>query len=358
MAHTKTAAGPSGLEVASSLAMAMGADPLAVDAMATACAAVARNVAQELLGQQGKGRSASELLAEGLRRAMLSMEEQVAQQLEDMGLKGSTTAATGEKPVRLPPQTAEEAECRQQGSAVYASPETPPGVSAGANEVAEQALEFSMSHVSDPTHIEVPMPGMVPMPSTGGTSTVAPLSLAEALGLPRGHGAGRAAHSSPEPAYVQPRASAPQVTQKRMFSGSAIREEEDEEVSRFTIRVADGAELGLLLDPSSMASRSGLRVDGVKPGSALEAWNRQCGSSGAPEKVLLRGDRIVRVNSATSAGEMLRECQSCRLLRLSVVHSQGSQGSTGNQEHSPQALWSLPGMPIAVTPQSRIFQLL
>ncbi|CAJ1421937.1 unnamed protein product [Effrenium voratum] len=66
----------------------------------------------------------------------------------------------------------------------------------------------------------------------------------------------------------------------------------------FTLRKADGAELGL--NVSHSADDRVLCVEGIREGGAVEAWNRQCGA-GTPfaEKTVLPGDRILSVNKVS-----------------------------------------------------------
>lgn len=89
-----------------------------------------------------------------------------------------------------------------------------------------------------------------------------------------------------------------------------------------TLCKADGCGVGLSI--SATDNQGVLHVEGIIPGGAAEAWNRQCGSSGAAEKVLLPGDCIVDVNGVTgSPEEMKLECENKKLLRLTVVRSDG-----------------------------------
>jgi len=155
---------------------------------------------------------------------------------------------------------------------------------------------------------------------TSTTSTAsAPLSLADALGL------GLATQAAPlsvsTTASVKPQSPA-------VSSTSPIVEQDDDIdafVFGFTIRVAGGTDLGLStsvpLDAVSGKPVLYLRIDRVLPGGAVEAWNRQCGSSGAPEKVLLAGDKIIRVNNTEDARAMLAEFKTCRLLRMLIVRT-------------------------------------
>mmetsp|Transcript_107592 Transcript_107592/g.335491 ORF Transcript_107592/g.335491 Transcript_107592/m.335491 type:complete len:394 (-) Transcript_107592:94-1275(-) len=138
----------------------------------------------------------------------------------------------------------------------------------------------------------------------------AKVSLADVLGI-----CDPAAPSSETPSTA--RSAAGSESSTAWSSGS---DEVDAFVFGLTLRLADGAELGLT---TSQAGRDRhLRIEGVLPGGAAEAWNRQCGSSGAAEKVLLPGDKIVSVNDvAADPQAMLVECGSRRLLRFQIVRT-------------------------------------
>lgn len=225
------------------------------------------------------------------------------------------------------------------------------GTSAGQNQFSSKPSFSAPSARATPNHhpAEHPSPGM-----TGTGASVAPLSLADALGL---------GGEQPSPVvppnisssweHVQamrvptPRASIdrppipstgaaswldditmPPTSSAGSDCGAATLAEESDEVDAFifafTLRVAGGAELGLDLSPSGSASGQFapfLRVNRVLSSGAVEAWNRQCGSSGAPEKVLRIGDKLVRVNKAHDAEAMLHECATARMLRLLVVRT-------------------------------------
>jgi len=155
---------------------------------------------------------------------------------------------------------------------------------------------------------------------TGTTSNgSAALSLADALGLDLATQA--APPTAPAIASVKPQSPA-------VSSTSPIVEHDDDIdafVFGFTIRVAGGTDLGLStsvpLDTVSGKPVLYLRIDNVLPGGAVEAWNRQCGSSGAPEKVLLAGDKIIRVNHTEDTRGMLAEFETRRLLRMLIVRT-------------------------------------
>eukprot|EP00933_Yihiella_yeosuensis_P071176 TRINITY_DN79378_c0_g1_i1.p1 TRINITY_DN79378_c0_g1~~TRINITY_DN79378_c0_g1_i1.p1 ORF type:complete len:460 (+),score=133.26 TRINITY_DN79378_c0_g1_i1:68-1447(+) len=86
----------------------------------------------------------------------------------------------------------------------------------------------------------------------------------------------------------------------------------------FTLRKADGAELGL--NVSHHEDDKVLRVEGVRPDGAVEAWNRQCHGSPFAEKAVLSGDRIICVNSVYyDPVKMLEECKDKQLLKLTIV---------------------------------------
>jgi len=84
----------------------------------------------------------------------------------------------------------------------------------------------------------------------------------------------------------------------------------------FTIRKADDCALGLDLSPNDTDRY--LEVTAVKPGGAMQAWNKQCVGGPAAGKAVMPGDRIVKVNSATTPNEMLQECREQKLLKFMV----------------------------------------
>lgn len=90
----------------------------------------------------------------------------------------------------------------------------------------------------------------------------------------------------------------------------------------FTLRKADGADLGL--NVSHHENESTLRVEGVRPDGAVEAWNRQCAGTPAQEKAVMVGDKIISVNSISGdPKKMLEECRDKLLLKLTVVRGEG-----------------------------------
>lgn len=107
----------------------------------------------------------------------------------------------------------------------------------------------------------------------------------------------------------------------------------------FTLRKADGADLGLSV--SQDESEQVLRVEGIKEKGAVEAWNK-CNAGGGKE--VLPGDRVVGVNGvAYDPQAMLAECREKQLLRLTVVRGgpAGPRGGTGAAE-PPATPKSLP----------------
>lgn len=110
------------------------------------------------------------------------------------------------------------------------------------------------------------------------------------------------------------------------FAADASAEPADGFIFNITLRKAVGSEFGLAT--SSMGQAGALLIEGILPGGAAEAWNRQCSSSGAAEKVLLPGDSIVSVNSITgSPEEMKAECETSQVIRLMVVRSDGPRSA-------------------------------
>jgi hypothetical protein len=93
----------------------------------------------------------------------------------------------------------------------------------------------------------------------------------------------------------------------------------------FTIRKADGMELGLNI--SHQDGEQMLRVEGVRPDGAVEAWNRQCFGHAA-DKAVRVGDKIVSVNTVSKdPAKMLEECRNKHLLKLSVLRTVEAESS-------------------------------
>lgn len=88
--------------------------------------------------------------------------------------------------------------------------------------------------------------------------------------------------------------------------------------------MAHGVELGLELEVESPddAKQPALKVIGVHPDSAIFAWNKQCVSGPGAGKEIRVGDRIVAVNSASEAEQMLAECKEKHMLKFTVVRGE------------------------------------
>lgn len=212
----------------------------------------------------------------------------------------------------------------------------------------------------------------------GGSDSAAsadPLSLADAVAPPPGLGSRAEAHPLPvgtpsakpatlsladalgfnSPKKEKPQ-SAPQTPCRTMppspprhAAPSALDFEEvpDAFVFGLTLRVADGADLGLALSAKSRV----LRIDSVRPGSAADAWNRQCSSSGAPDRVLRTGDQVVSVNDVSSDPQaMIFECSRTKLLRLQLVRTGGSGGASTPAPSTPAHMMVHPPTPVMCSP--------
>lgn len=84
----------------------------------------------------------------------------------------------------------------------------------------------------------------------------------------------------------------------------------------FQLRKADGADLGLNVQSVDQV----LRVEGIRAGGAVEAWNRQCAGGPTAEKVVLVGDKIISVNGVSyDPQKMLEECRDRQLLKITIV---------------------------------------
>lgn len=113
----------------------------------------------------------------------------------------------------------------------------------------------------------------------------------------------------------------------------------------FTLRKADGTGLGL--NVSHQADDTELRVEGIRPEGAVEAWNRQCVGSTASEKAVLAGDRIISVNGVVNDPvKMLEECRDKQLLKLTVVRGEAAPKTALRAEASEFVpAGAAPGLP-------------
>lgn len=131
-------------------------------------------------------------------------------------------------------------------------------------------------------------------------SPATPLSLAEAL---------NSETASPSVAVSLMGSLPPPSQGQRIFS--------------FTLRKADGTDLGL--NVSHNGDDKALRVEGVRPEGAVEAWNRQCFGSTPSDKAVLPGDRIVSVNGVVNDPvKMLEECRDKQLLKITVTRGEAA----------------------------------
>jgi hypothetical protein len=86
----------------------------------------------------------------------------------------------------------------------------------------------------------------------------------------------------------------------------------------FTLRVADDCFLGITTETSG--SEDVLTVVTVSPGSAMDSWNKACEGGPSAGKSVMPGDKIMKVNDATTPWEMLMEFEYKKLLRFTVAH--------------------------------------
>lgn len=160
------------------------------------------------------------------------------------------------------------------------------------------------------------LPEVPPLPFSGVTGVPgapAPLSLAEALGAP----------SQRTPVCL---ADSLNATAKTSPGSDA------ESAKHFTITINKTAEQEWGLDVSHEEDgKAGLRVDGLRPGGAVEVWNQQCLSSGQAEKALMPGDLITMCNGITEAARVLKECVSQQKLCLSILREGAGSASRAHQ---------------------------
>ncbi|CAE8632710.1 unnamed protein product [Polarella glacialis] len=235
----------------------------------------------------------------------------------------------------------------------------PPATPAG------EKLSLADSLISGPPGLTPRLPEVPPFPFPSAAqqlpaaSAAAPLCLADALGF------GSPKKAPPQEPRSAPQTPAPKTPPSRVFPPSPPRHAapsqldfEEAAVDAFifglTLRVAQAADLGLSMSASGL---SVLRIDSIQTGSAAEAWNRQCSSSGSPDRVLRSGDQIVSVNDI---GGDVQEFQCTRHavrvefaeLKRTFQASGGVRSSRGAAAHGLAAGLAAAGLAAASPPAS------
>jgi hypothetical protein len=330
--------GPPGLDFAS-LANVMGGNSLAVDAVA-ACATLTAHGKQQGLQDQHP-QPGPMLLGRALMGAPPGLDKKVVPQAH-----GQWRKAVDKQRWQM-----EGSHAQKEAQEITVASQTPHGVSdlprqQSSSLMGQQHPPISSAHGAQglqshtrPVTAQTTSAHAAPVTATSTTTNLtaaAPLSLADALGF-GGNPGDNATASAPSPLASSKPSAAVAAQSASVTPCSVLEQEQDDEVDAFifafTIRVAGGATLGIATSvPEQHAPY--LRIDSVMPGGAVEAWNRQCGSSGAPEKVLLAGDKIVRVNTSENPEAMLHECETCRLLRMLIVRTPIPCHSTAQQQAS------------------------
>lgn len=196
-----------------------------------------------------------------------------------------------------PASTAAPSGTPQQGQARTSSPASTatPGGTPQLEEAASPGVEHKLP--------EVPL---FPFPAQP-QSPAAPLSLAEALGT-----------QTPQRTPLSLVSSLTTTPSSEVATAFMARGTASGAMFSFTLRKADGADLGL--NVSHREHDRVLRVEGVRADGAVEAWNRQCAGGACAEKAVLKGDKIISVNSVTyDPDKMLEECRDKQLLKLVIV---------------------------------------
>jgi hypothetical protein len=91
-------------------------------------------------------------------------------------------------------------------------------------------------------------------------------------------------------------------------------------VFEFTLRLAEDFEVGVDVEYSDKSTS--LKVTGIQPHGAIEAWNKQCVGGPSAGKEVTPGDYIVKVNKADRPLDMLKEWREQKLLRFTVTRGE------------------------------------
>lgn len=116
-------------------------------------------------------------------------------------------------------------------------------------------------------------------------------------------------HSPSEPTSDEGLARAPEAAEDPGAESTFV----PKSTMSITLRRADDVSLGLDLEGETGGSF--LCVRGLRPGGAVESWNRLNQGS---DRDIRPGDRIIRINEAEEVDAMLDNCRQKLLLRLLV----------------------------------------
>eukprot|EP00931_Biecheleriopsis_adriatica_P038410 TRINITY_DN22004_c0_g1_i2.p1 TRINITY_DN22004_c0_g1~~TRINITY_DN22004_c0_g1_i2.p1 ORF type:complete len:504 (+),score=103.49 TRINITY_DN22004_c0_g1_i2:93-1604(+) len=163
---------------------------------------------------------------------------------------------------------------------------------------------------------------------------VAAAAAAAAVKQPRSN---RSCQSIPEAAPAESEAEAP--VDWRNLSGmtthvAAAKHSHDGHVDggfTFTLRKADGIELGLSV--SHVFGQPPLVVNAVRPGGAVEAWNKLCVGPRA-SRAVMPGDHVICVNDVTDVRGILEEMRRKVLLRFEVWRPTDTVNEYPDLDHS------------------------
>lgn len=179
---------------------------------------------------------------------------------------------------------------------------------------------FPFSPVFSPMHVAAPLSLVDALAGTETPATRTPLSLSSSLTGTNTNG------EADSPSSMYP-TGAPSFT--------------------FTIRKADGLDLGLNILHHELDQI--LRIEGVRPDGAVDAWNRQCASGTAADKMVCPGDAIVAVNDITGNPDMmLEECRNKQLLRITIARGDSTLAAL-----PPVAL--PPSMPVSLNAEAPVY---
>lgn len=110
----------------------------------------------------------------------------------------------------------------------------------------------------------------------------------------------------------------------------------------FTLRLADDVGLGVDL-AARVDGNQALVIQGVLQNGAIAAWNKQCYDGTSKRfKSIFPGDAIVSVNGKTEQLDMLHECQTKMLLKLTVFRAMGGVGASGGAMSTDCGMFQVP----------------
>eukprot|EP00930_Biecheleria_cincta_P095983 TRINITY_DN87866_c0_g1_i1.p1 TRINITY_DN87866_c0_g1~~TRINITY_DN87866_c0_g1_i1.p1 ORF type:complete len:489 (+),score=79.88 TRINITY_DN87866_c0_g1_i1:31-1497(+) len=117
----------------------------------------------------------------------------------------------------------------------------------------------------------------------------------------------------------------------------ASQPKEEAHVFKLTLRKADGIEMGLSVSHAN--GQPPVVINAVRPGGAMESWNKLCVGDRA-NRLVMKGDHLLSVNGISEVPGILAELWSKQLLQLEIWRPAGDLPVCSDESNSWVGMWN------------------